>query len=96
MDDQGNAIASIKYALEEVLKLQDTAFSQYTALVGQVLENQIIEERQLEQIMDGLLDFCDEGRFVALYRTLCRHIYPQHPQLVEEHISLFREQFNDK
>ena len=70
MDDQGNAIASIKYALEEVLKLQDTAFSQYTALVGQVLENQIIEERQLEQIMDGLLDFCDEDRFVALYRTL--------------------------
>ena len=96
MDDQGNAIASIKYALEEVLKLQDTAFSQYTALVGQVLENQIIEERQLEQIMDGLLDFCDEDRFVALYRTLCRQIYPQHPQLVEEHISLFREQFNDK
>ena len=96
MDDQGNAIASIKYALEEVLKLQDTAFSQYTALVGQVLENQIIEERQLEQIMDGLLDFCDEDRFVALYRTLCRHIYPQHLQLVEEHISLFREQFNDK
>ena len=96
MDDQGNAIASIKYALEEVLKLQDTAFSQYTALVGQVLENQIIEERQLEQIMDGLLDFCDEDRFVALYRNLCRHIYPQHPQLVEEHISLFREQFNDK
>ena len=96
MDDQGNAIASIKYAQEEVLKLQDTAFSQYTALVGQVLENQIIEERQLEQIMDGLLDFCDEDRFVALYRTLCRHIYPQHPQLVEEHISLFREQFNDK
>ena len=96
MDDQGNAIASIKYALEEVLKLQDTAFSQYTALVGQVLENQIIEERPLEQIMDPLLDFCDEDRFVALYRTLCRHIYPQHPQLVEEHISLFREQFNDK
>ena len=96
MDDQGNAIASIKYALEKVIKLQDTPFSQYTALVGQVLENQIIEERQLEQIMDGLLDFCDEDRFVALYRTLCRHIYPQHPQLVEEHISLFREQFNDK
>ena len=96
MDDQENAIESIKYELEELLKLLDTAFFQYAALVNQVIENQITGERQLEQIMDGLLDFCDEDRFVALYRSLCRHIYPQHPQLVEEHISLFREMFDYK
>lgn len=61
MDDQENAIESIKYALEELLKLRDTAFFQYAALVNQVIENQITGERQLEQIMDGLLDFCRRG-----------------------------------
>lgn len=37
MDDQENAIESIKYALEELLKLRDTAFFQYAALVNQTI-----------------------------------------------------------
>ena len=45
MDDQENAIESIKYALEELLKLRDTAFFQYAALVNQVIEKQITGEQ---------------------------------------------------
>ena len=44
-------------------------------------------------IMDGLCDFCDEIRFIDLYRSLCRHIYYQYPQLVGEHVALFRALF---
>ena len=51
------------------------------------------DEQQLEQIMDGLCDFCDEIRFIDLYRSLCRHIYYQYPQLVGEHVALFRALF---
>ena len=61
--------------------------------VEQVLKDQITDEQQLEQIMDGLCDFCDEIRFIDLYRSLCRHIYYQYPQLVGEHVALFRALF---
>ena len=57
------------------------------------LKDQITDEQQLEQIMDGLCDFCDEIRFIDLYRSLCRHIYYQYPQLVGEHVALFRALF---
>lgn len=56
-------------------------------------KDQITDEQQLEQIMDGLCDFCDEIRFIDLYRSLCRHIYYQYPQLVGEHVALFRALF---
>ena len=41
----------------------------------------------------GLCDFCDESRFIDLYRSLCRHIYYQYPQLVGEYVALFRALF---
>ena len=69
------------------------AYFHYSVLVEQVLKNQISEEQRLEQIMDGLCDFCDESRFIELYRSLCRHIYYQYPQLVGEHVAMVRALF---
>lgn len=68
-------------------------YVKYSELVRQVLENQITDEQQLEQIMDGLCDFGNESRFIELYRSLCRHIYYQYPELVGEHVTIFRALF---
>lgn len=81
------------FARFSISKLRDTAYAHYSLLVEQVLKDQITDEQQLEQIMDGLCDFCDEIRFIDLYRSLCRHIYYQYPQLVGEHVALFRALF---
>ena len=63
--------------------------------MGAVLKNQIGSEREIETIMDGLLDFCDDEKFLGLYKELCRHVYYQNPQLVGEHVNLFRLQFEE-
>jgi len=78
---------------DRLRSLRDEAFTQYSRLVEQVLNDRITDNRELERIMDGLLDFCDEERFIEIYRKLCRHIYYKHPQLVGEHVALFRAQF---
>ena len=78
---------------DRLRSLRDEAFTQYSRLVEQVLNDRITDKCELERIMDGLLDFCDEERFIEIYRKLCRHIYYKHPQLVGEHVALFRAQF---
>lgn len=93
MDDYQTAMEELKGIVEGISNLRDTAYAQYSALVEKVLKNQITEEQRLEQIMDGLCDFCDETRFIELYRNLCRHIYYQYPQLVGEQVALFRSLF---
>ena len=50
----------------------------------------------MEEIMDGLLDYGDDERFLSLYKKICRHIYHDHPKLVGEHVSLFRMIFEEK
>lgn len=93
MDECKHAMEELRNIVEGISKLQDTAYAHYSLLVEQVLKDQITDEQQLEQIMDGLCDFCDEIRFIDLYQSLCRHIYYQYPQLVGEHVALFRALF---
>ena len=93
MNDYQSAMDELRDIVEGISNLRDTAYTHYSSLVDQVLKNQITEEQRLEQIMDGLCDFCDEIRFIELYRNLCRHIYYQYPQLVGEHVALFRSLF---
>jgi len=93
MTNDSNLIDTINTIAENMKQLRDNAFSQYSVIVDQVVNNQITDEQTLERIMDGLSDFCDESRFIALYRNLCRHIFYHYPQLVGEHVTLFRAQF---
>lgn len=95
MDNYQNAMDELQDIVKGIDRLRDAAYAQYSVLVEQVLEDQITEEKRLEQIMDGLCDFCDESRFIELYRTLCRHIYYQYPAACRWkcHVALFRAQF---
>lgn len=93
MNDCQSALDDLKDIVEGISKLRDAAYVKYSELVRQVLENQITDEQQLEQIMDGLCDFGNESRFIELYRSLCRHIYYQCPELVGEHVTIFRALF---
>ena len=87
--------AAIREIIQEISRLMDAAYQQYSRLVEQVLNGRITEEREIERIMDGLVDFGDDPRLLELYKTLCRHIYYKHPALVKGHIALFRLQFEE-
>jgi len=95
MENYESHLKELEETIYALNRLRDSAFAQYTTLVDSVLRNEITDQRQLERIMDGLLDFCDEERFLQIYKKLCRHIFYRHPQMVGEHIRLFRAQFED-
>ena len=84
------ALEAAKETVEALNKLTDQALAQYTALVDSAVAGHITDERELEHIMDGLLDFGDDLRFLEIYKRLCRHIFYRHPQMVGEHIYLWR------
>ena len=88
------ALEAAKETVEALNKLTDQALAQYTALVDSAVAGHITDERELEHIMDGLLDFGDDLRFLEIYKRLCRHILYKHPQMVGEHIYLWRMQFD--
>lgn len=73
--------------------LYDQAYQVYSGLVNDVLHDRITQERDIERVMDGLLGYAEDERFIKLYKDLCRHVYYHYPKLVGEHVALFRAQF---
>ena len=88
-----NDISALIAQFEEQKKI---IYNHYIQAVASVMAGRITAENEIERIMDGLLDFGDDEKFFALYKKLCRHVYNFYPQMVGEHIALFRMQFEEK
>lgn len=95
MTDRNDIWSELNALLTKFEEQKKLIYAHYQSLVAAVLANQITSEREIEAIMDGLLDFCDDEKFLDLYKKLCRHVYHQYPQLVGEHVNLFRLQFEE-
>ena len=59
----------------------------YSRSVDAVLAHSLTDEKQIEHILDGILDFGDDLRFLQLSKKLCRHIYYRYPHLVGSFIT---------
>ena len=87
--------AAIDEIIQEISRLTDTAYQQYSRLVEQVLSGRSPRSGRSSESWTGLWDFGDDPRLLELYKTLCRHIYYKHLALVKGHIALFRLQFEE-
>ena len=89
MENYESALNEIKEIVEGITSLTNAAYQHYSALVDAVLRDEVTDAKQIERIMDGLVDFGDDNRFIDIYRKLCRHVYYNYPELVGEHVALF-------
>lgn len=89
MENYESALNEIKEIVEGITSLTNAAYQHYSALVDAVLRDEITDAKQIERIMDGLVDFGDDNRFIDINRKLCRHVYYNYPELVGEHVALF-------
>ena len=96
MDNQDKLLEDIEMIVGKIKELHDLAYVQYSHLVDVVLEGALTDEKQIEHILDGILDFGDDLRFLDLSKILCRHIYYQYPQLVGNFVHMYREMFEEK
>lgn len=96
MGNENKMLSEITELMAQFEEQKNMVFAHYVQAVSSVLIGNITEENEIERIMDGLLDFGDDEKFLTLYKKLCRHVFHTYPQMVGEHIALFRMQFEEK
>lgn len=96
MENYEKLLEDIRGTVEQINSLYDLAYEQYSQVVDDVLSGRLTDEKQIEHILDGIIDFGDDLRFLDLSKKLCRHIYYQYPQLVGNFVSMFRAMFEEK
>lgn len=96
MENYDLLLEEIKGTVGKISDLYDLAYTQYASIVDEVLAGRLTNEKQIEHILEGMLDFGDDLRFLELSKRLCRHIYYQYPQLVGDYVHMFRAVFMEK
>ena len=88
-------ISEIDQTVMKLKELHDQAFDLYSQAVDAVLDKRITDEKQVEHILNGVIDLGDDVRFLELSKKLHRHVYYYYPQLVGGFDSLFRSLFEE-
>ena len=96
MENYEKLIAEIDEVVKRIKGLYDLAYMQYSHAVDEVISGHLTNEKQIEHILDGIIDFGDDLRFLELSKGLCRHIYYEYPQLVGSFVHMFRVLFEEK
>ncbi|MDR3266049.1 MAG: hypothetical protein LBT24_00560, partial [Tannerella sp.] len=53
------------------------------------------DEKEIEYILNYMLDFADNEKILALYRKLCRYYYSINPQATAEYIQSYKELYDE-
>ncbi|MDD2854989.1 MAG: hypothetical protein PHU01_05610 [Desulfuromonadaceae bacterium] len=64
---------------------------QYTPVVETIIATCSRDIRQIEQTLDGLLDFCCHEQALLLYRRLCRYYFDIDPAATVRYVNAYRE-----
>ena len=63
----------------------------YKIRVDDVIRNKNISQDEIEHLLDGMLDFCDNAEMLLQYKRLCRHYLYIYPKVVDYYIYAYRE-----
>lgn len=91
MNDYSALLKSVSALARELQGLQAVAVAQYTPVVETLIATASRDARQIEQTLDGLLDFCGHAPALHLYRRLCRHYFDIDPVATASYINAYRE-----
>lgn len=94
MDKMKTAYQELSVLRKQYKECADNIYVQYCILTNGILTSQIVSEPEIDAIMEGLLDFCDEKRFLILHAELCQYIFEKNPYLIGNFKHIFQLQFS--
>lgn len=79
--------------------LNDMAYTLYKQSVdmyiSQLKNGENVSENELCLFLDYMLDFCGDDRMLELYKKLLGAMLPKHPQVVNDYIKFYKEDYEN-
>ena len=81
---------------DKIQRIHNSAYRLSRDAVDSMIQSSRTSERQIKHVLDQLLDFCGDVRFLELFKTLCRYAYCRYPHLVADYITLYHSQYEEE
>ena len=85
-----------KKLAENIQKNTQDAFLIYEPQVDRIYRNKVKDEKEIERVIDALLDYCYDDKMLLLFKRLCRYYYEINPTVTYEYIMIYRELWDDE
>ena len=80
----------------QCFEFSSSVYEDYAKRTDDVLSGKQTNISNIELLMDYLVDFCFDPRFVFLYKRICKYLLPKYPKLVCEHIAIIKQLSGDE
>lgn len=85
-----------KELAESLNKITEDAFIIYEAQVDRIYSNKIKDEKEIERIIEVLLDYCYDDKMLLLFKRICRYYYEINPSATCEYGYIYRDLWDDE
>ncbi len=98
MDDE--KYEGLESSIRKIAEASEPLFRQaeleYTPLVDSLIRRQCKDSKEIEQLLDGLLNFASDERMLNLFRKLCQYYYSIDPMITAEYINIYRKMWDSE
>ena len=84
----------IKTIVERIQDISDLSYNYYKPLVDRIIAEKA-SEKEVEHLLDYMLDVCHDDRMLNLFKKVCRRYYSLYPEMIASEIQAYKEWYED-
>jgi len=81
----------IRPLASQIQALYQQAYISYVPQVEYLISHGVKDDKEIQRLLDALLDFCGDENVLLLYKKLCRYYWDINPQATADYINIYRE-----
>jgi len=81
---------------ESINKITQEAFIIYEPQVERIYLNKVKDEKEIERVIEALLDYSYDDKILLLFKRLCQYYYKINPEITYEYVMIYRNLWDNE
>ncbi len=82
--------------VESMKSLNRQAFLVYKPIVDEICSGRAVEEKELENVLDGLVSLCRSDEMLKLFKRVCGKFYYQYLEIIMDYVMFYKEMYEEQ
>lgn len=91
-----NGLCEIKKIAKSIKSISESAFSIYKLIVEDICARKAVSEKELEEVLDGLLSLCISDKMLNLFKQVGRNFYDRYPEIITDYVMFYKEMYGEE
>lgn len=83
-----------KAIVERIQDISELSYNYYKPLVDSIIVEKA-SEKEVEHLLDYMLDVCHDDRMLHLFKKVCRRYYSLYPEMIASEILVYKEWYEE-